>query len=326
MLQAGKSVMLESTSHSRTQTIISLFIIILLVLVAVAVGLKQKSYQNFIPDQTILSNNLLGSDFTAAGDVETYNSDNLYEKIDGKADLYLGNGFVSLQCRRFADKSKKDSWVEVYLYDMAEGENAFAVYSLQKRSESKPLDWARFGYWTSDSVYVAAGRYYVEILLSSENDSLLASAKIAAKQLASTVSTGRTEIPILNLFPAENLVADSFKFINADAFGCSDLKNIFTAEYKIKEDNITAYLSKDNASEMYKKYYRFLIDNGAKELQHNIKLPDCKAAELFGTTETFFTTNDYFGGVRGSAPMEDLQQTAKKLIESLSKKQNGTER
>ena len=220
MLQAGKSVMPESTSHSHTQTIISLFIIILLILAAAAVGLKQQSYQKFTADQTILSDNLLGSDFTAAGDVETYNSDNLYEKIDGKADLYLNNGFVSLQCRRFADKSKKDFWAEVYLYDMADGENTFAVYSLQKRSESKSLDWAQFGYWTSDSVYLAAGRYYVEILLSCENDSLLASAKNAAKQLASTVSTGRTEIPILNLFPAENLVADSFKFINADAFGC----------------------------------------------------------------------------------------------------------
>ena len=99
-----------------------------------------------------------------------------------------------------------------------------------------------------------------------------------------------------------------------------DLKNIFTAEYKIKENNITAYLSKDNASETYKKYYRFLMDNGGKELQHDIKLPDCKAAELFGTNEIFFIANNYFAGVRGSAPMEDLQQTAKKLIESLSKK------
>jgi hypothetical protein len=43
---------------------------------------------------------------------------------------------------------------------MAGSENAFAVYSLQKRSESKPLDWAQFGYFVYDSVYVAAGKYY----------------------------------------------------------------------------------------------------------------------------------------------------------------------
>jgi hypothetical protein len=320
MLQAGKSVMPESTSHSRTQTIISLFIIILLILVAAAVGLKQQSYQKFTADQTILSDNLFGSNFTTAGDVETYNSDNLYEKIDGKADLYLNNGFISLQCRRFTKKAAKDFWAEVYLYDIVDGENAFAVYSLQKRSESQPLGWAQFGYWTSDSVYLAAGKYYIEILVSAENDSLLASAKNAAKQLASTPSAGKTEIPILALFPAENLVADSFKFISTDAFGCSDLKNIFTAEYKVKQNNITAYLGKDNASETYKKYYRFLMDNGAKELQHNIKLPDCKAVEIFDTTEIFFIANDCFGGVRGSAPIEDLRQTAKKLIEKLPKK------
>jgi hypothetical protein len=320
----------EAIRNSRRQTIISHSLLILLILIAVAVGLKQQSYQKFVPDQTALSDDLFGGNFIAAENIETYNSDNLYEKIDGKADLYLNNGFVSLQCRRFADssaialakadKSSKGRWAEVYLYDMANGENAFAVYSLQKRSESTPLDWAQFGYWTSDSLYAAAGKYYIEIFLSSEDQTLLASAQSAARRISSAISAGRTEIPILNLFPAENLVADSFKFIKADAFGCGDLKNIFTAEYKINGNNVTAYLSKDSAVETYKKYYRFLMDNGAKELQHNLKLPDCKAAELFGTNEIFFTAGNYFAGVRGSAPVDDLEQTAKKLIESLSKK------
>jgi len=321
----------EIANHSRTQTIISYALIILLVLIAAAVGLKQQFYESFTsepPDSTpagntkntILSDNLFGSDFTPAGQIETYNSANLYEKIDGKADLYLNNGFASLQCRRFSGKSVKDRWAEVYLYDMADGENAFAVYSLQKRSEGVPLDWAQFGYSTSDSAYAAAGRYYIEIFLSSEDDSLLASAKSAARKLASAVSFGKTEIPILNLFPADNLVNDSFKFIRADAFGCSDLENIFTAEYKINGNSITAYLTKNRPADTYAKYYRFLLDNGANRLQNNLMLPDSGAVELFGTNEIFFSTGGYFAGVRGSATIEDLQQTAVKLLKSLSEK------
>jgi hypothetical protein len=317
------------SQNSPRQTIISYFLIILLALIAAAVGVKQRFYEKAASDQTILSDNLFGTYFPPAGDIETYNSDNLYEKIDGKDDLYLSNGFVSLQCRRFADssaiasakadKSKKDRWAEVYLYDMADGENAFAVYSLQKRSESTPLDWAQFGYSTPDSIYTAAGRYYIEISLSSENTSLMTSAQNAAKNLCSAVSAGKTEMPVFNLFPTETLIKDSFKFIKADAFGCSDLENIFTADYKINGNNITAYLTKNRPAETFTKYSRFLTDNGAKELQHNIKLPDAKAVELFGTNEIFFSTGDYFAGVRGSAPMEDLQKLAEKLIESLSK-------
>jgi hypothetical protein len=306
----------KAIRNNQRQTVISYFIIILLILIAAAVGLKQRFFQRFIPDQTVLSDSLFGTDFSPAGEVVTYNSDNLYEKIDGKADLYLNNGFISLQCRRFTDKSAKDRWAEVYLYDMANSENAFAVYSLQKRSGSSPLNWAQFGYSTSDSVYAAFGKYYIEILLSSEDKPLLAAAQNAAKQLSSALSAGRTEIWVLHFFPAENRVNDSFKFIKADAFGCSDLANIFTAEYKINGNSITAYLTQNRPAETFTKYSRFLTDNGAKELHHNIKLPDCRAVELFGTNEIFFSTGDYFAGVRGSAPMEDLQQLAKKLMEN----------
>lgn len=317
MLQAGK-FMPQSIQNSWRQTIISYLIIISLILIAVAVGFKQKSYQKSGFEQSILADNLFGGNFSPAGDVETYNSNNLYEKIDGKDDLYLSNGFVSLQCRRFSDSSKKDHWVEVYLYDMAGGENAFAVYSLQKRSDSTPLDWAQFGYSTPDAVYTAAGRYYIEISLSSKDDSLLTAAQNAAKNLCSALSAGKTEMPVFALFPTENLVNDSFKFVNADAFGCSDLENIFTADYKISGNNLTAYLTKSRPAETFTKYSRFLAENGAKDLQHDITLPDCRAMELFGTNEIFFSDGNYFAGVRGSAPVEDLQELAKKLIEKIS--------
>lgn len=308
----------QPNRNSRRQTIISCLIIIILVLIAVAIGFKQNSYQKSGSDRTIISDNLFGSDFSPAGEIENYNRHNLYIKIDGRADLYLNNGFASLQCRRFVNKSDKNAWAEVYLYDMAKGENAFAVYSLQKRSESTPLDWAQFGYSTSDSIYAAFGKYYVEIILSSEDKSLLASAQNAAKKLFSSLSAGKTQMPIFDLFPTENLVPDSFTSINADAFGCSDLKNIFTAEYKINGNTVTAYLSKNNPAETFAKYYRFLIDNGGKDLP-NIEIAGAKAVELFGINEIFFVTGDYFAGVRGSAPIEDLQKLARKLTESLSR-------
>jgi hypothetical protein len=85
------------------------------------------------------------------------------------------NGFISLQCRRFTNSSAKNRWAEVYLYDMADAQNAFAVYSIQKRSESTPLNWAQFGYSVPDSVYIATGKYYIEILLSSEDATTLTS-------------------------------------------------------------------------------------------------------------------------------------------------------
>ncbi|HBG26319.1 MAG: hypothetical protein A2Y10_01840 [Planctomycetes bacterium GWF2_41_51] len=302
---------------SRKQSLISYSIIILLFFIAVAVGIKQQHYGS-ASDDTVLKDSLFGDKFLPAGDIEHYMPANLYEKINGKADLYLDNGFVSLQSRRFADKSASDKWAEVYIYDMANNENAFAIYSVQKRSESTPLDSVQFGYSTSDAFYAAASQYYIEVALSADDTDLFNSTMTAVKNLISTISTGKTEIPFLNLFPKENLNIETFKFISADAFG-SDLKNIFAAEYTINGNNVTAYLTKDPKGEAYKNYHRFLVDNGGTELQLDIKQAECKAVELFGTTDIIFKSGDYFAGVRGSAPINDLKQITLNLIENLKK-------
>ncbi|MEN6386312.1 MAG: DUF6599 family protein [Phycisphaerales bacterium] len=300
---------------SRKQSIVSFFVIIVLISIAVAIGIKQQRYST---EDTVLKTNLFIEKLIPTTDIENYSPSNLYEKIDGKADLYLNNGFVSLQWRRYADTSTPDNWAEIYLFELGNPENAFAVYSMQRRTESSPLDWAQFGYATSDAIYAAAGKYYIEAPISSDDSALLNTASAAVKNLISSLSAGKAEIPYINLFPKENLQTQTFKFISADAFG-SDLKNVFAADYKINEKTITAYITKDATGEIFDSYSKFLTDNGGTELKIDSKIPQCKAVDLFGTTEIVFRSGQYFAGVRGTAPINDFKQTAEKLFESLSK-------
>ena len=79
-------------------------------------------------------------DFSPAGKAETYNNDNLYEKIDGKAPMYQEAGFVKLTTQRFAAKSNSELGFELYLYDMNNAKNAFSVYSRQKRADAIDLN------------------------------------------------------------------------------------------------------------------------------------------------------------------------------------------
>ena len=319
------------SSRNQSHTIISYIILCALVVIFIAILIKQKHY--YIPNTSIaeknvivnqsagqktsawLSEQLLGQDFKPANDVENYNAENLYEKIDGKADLYLQNGFVSLQCRRYSSKSSEQNWAEVYVYDMAKTKNAFAVYSGQKRSGRKSLDWAQFGYKTTDSIYIAAGNFYFEIILSSDANGLLQVAEAGAKQLAALALKVPCEPFAIGFFPQDNLVTDSYRLIGKDAFGCEGMDNIFTAIY------MTAYIADmndDNSSQaLFEKYHKFLIENGGKELA-NTALPGSKAVELFGTTDIIFCYKNYFAGVRGSVPVGDLTNMAASFKNSLS--------
>jgi hypothetical protein len=188
---------------------------------------------------------------------------------------------------------------------------------MQRRAESTALDWAQFGYATSDAIYAAAGKYYIEASISTPDEQLFKETSLAVRNLVTSLSAGKSEIPYLNLFPKENLKPETFKFITADAFG-SELKNIFAAEYNINGNSLTAYMCKDSTGEIFNSYYKFLVDNGGTELKDDLQIPGCKAVELFGTTDVIFKAGQYFAGVRSdSAKLADLKQTASKLFNNL---------
>ena len=316
----------EAIKRNRTHTAISYLILFVLVLIFTAIIIKQRHY--YIPTspvsqksvtqsrpaspqtQSWLDEQLFGMDFKPANETEIYNANNLYEKIDGKADLYLQNGFSSLQCRRYSSNSSQQDWAEVYVYDMAKAKNAFAVYSGQIRSKNQPLDWAQFGYKTSDSIYIAAGNFYFEIILSSDSNLLLQTAESAARQFADLASKEPSEPFAISFFPKDNLVHNSFKLIRKDAFGCAEMENIFSAAYSVNGNSLTAFIAdtqdSGSAQALLRKYHSFLIENGGIELPHNIDMPGSKAVELFGTTDILFQYKNFFAGVRGSAPIEDL--------------------
>jgi len=73
---------------------------------------------------------------------ETYLADNLYEKINGKAPLYIESGFVKLSTARFISKDDESLWMELFIFDMANIKNAFSVYSVQKRPDVEILGYA----------------------------------------------------------------------------------------------------------------------------------------------------------------------------------------
>ncbi len=318
--------MTDEIKRNRTHTAISYLILFVLVLIFIAVIKKQKHY--YVPTaqvpqksvlaipktQAWLSGQLFGTGFSPASEIETYSAGNLYEKINGKADLYLQNDFASLQSRRYRSNSSNDNWAEVYVYDMAKAKNAFAVYSGQMRSTRQSLDWTQFGYKTSDSVYLASGNYYFEIILSSDSTELLKAAETASKQLASLAAKEPFVPFAIHFFPTENLVADSFRLIRRDAFGCAEMENIFSAAYTIGGSNLTVFIADmqddEAAQALLEKYHSFLIENGGTELPHNIDMPGSKAVELFGTTDILFRYKNFFAGVRASAPLEDLSKLA----------------
>ena len=334
-----------SMTAAREKTLesaISISILIILLIVAAAIYIKQldsdmsrfgiatttaeplPAQPETIQKETIFSIPLPAG-FEVLSAIETYEPENLFEKINGKAPMYTDSGFKKLTTQRFVNKEDENLAMELYLYDMANIKNAFSVYSVQRRAEAETIPDAPFTYKTSNAIYLVHGKYYVELVGFSESEQLFrAMSQVAAGIRENLAIDEDAEIAELALFPIENLLAESIKFYTTSAFGCGKLTDTFSAKYNLEDETITAFLSKRSspaeAVEVAAQYHKFLLDNGASDAPTDS--PQIKLFDYYGTTEIVFAVGPFVGGVHEADNRKTAQKLAQILFDRLSEINN----
>ena len=268
---------------------------------------------------------LVPDGFEKLSEIETYNSENLYEKINGKAPLYIGAGFAKLSTQRFVSRADESLVMELYIFDMAGARNAFSVYSVQKRAEVEALPDMEFAYKTSNAFYLIHGEYYIELVGFSESDALSeAMAEVAGKIRSSLAVQDNTGIPEIEHLPRNNLVPGSVKLYLTDAFGFEGFNDVFACRYKVSDEPITAFLSKRSdpqaAQAAAESYYNFLIENGAEaKPTANTTLKDigAKVLDFYDTTEIIFAIGPFVGGIHEAEDQQAAEELAVGFVNKL---------
>jgi hypothetical protein len=261
---------------------------------------------------------------------ETFTADNLYDKIDGKADLYLTAGFVGLQCQRLALKAANDTWMEWFVYDMGRLPPAFSVFSLQRRAEAQPLDLTPFAYQTRNALFFVCGRYYVEAVTAMPTEPMMAAMRAMARQFVAANPPGAMRIPELELFPPENLEAGSQGLQVADAFGFDGFTNVFTAQYHLPggatSAGVLAFLERTKtpaeAATLREAYRAFLLANGGKEIETGDAASLGKPINFMDNVEIVFAEDNLVAGVHAAPDAASAAKIARSLADSLRNGKN----
>ncbi|RPJ16562.1 MAG: hypothetical protein EHM30_06045 [Desulfobacteraceae bacterium] len=331
----------QKKSYSRTETFIGAAVILLLVITGMLIFLKQFRYDPSIfpsgmtlavpeggplqgekTDKTISFKNM-----APMTPPEIFNSENLSEKINGKAELYLTAGFKSLTCQRFSSPGNTGLWLEVFVYDMGSIENAFAVYSVQKREGSTPLQLTGFIYKTENAVFFVHGNYYVEITSSEVSDSLMDSMLSFSGDFIKTRNVRGKTIPELALFPPNNLDSNSIILFPSNAFGFDKLNMVFAADYKTEKGKIKAFLSRrkneNEAKEIAKSYSDFLISLGGKHIKSGQNQDNIEIIEIMDTYEFIFSNGSFLAGIHSAEDLNEAKKAASALYKKLGDKTVG---
>ena len=253
---------------------------------------------------------------------EVFKAANLSDKINGKADLYLSAGFRQLMSQRFKMAGDENNWLEIFVYDMGGLQNAFSVFSQQRREDAVPAEFGRFSYRTENALFFLHGPFYVEIIGSAGTAPLLGQMRIFSQNFIQSTPVSAGKLEELELFPTENLEPNSLALIADGGFGYDRFNQIFTAGYIEGDIRMTAFLSRRSsqteAQQLVQGYHDFLITYGGKVVTTALPLKDVQVVDILGNYELFFARGHYLAGVHEAADREQAEQLALLLDKKLS--------
>ena len=186
--------------------------------------------------------------------VRTYTSDNLWNYINGAADIYLDFGFQKLKTGKF---KSGDKIITLDIYNMGNQLNAFGIYVSERADQYKPLAiGTQTIYYPPYEINMLKDKYYV--ILRAQSDSL---SQTTGKTLIQSISRdlpGDNSFPeILSKLPQKNKIADSETYIKKDFMGMASLKNCITADYQEGENKYKIFYfvdSKNNPANIWSRF------------------------------------------------------------------------
>jgi len=264
------------------------------------------------------------SGFTPLAPLESYGPENLSDKIDGKAELYLAAGFKAMSCRSFRLAAAGEAHVEVFLYDMGSGPNAFAVFSGQRRPGASGSSLTANAYATANALFFTQGRFYVEIVADRATERLQGSLESYAQALlAKLPAAGETQDETA-LFPKDGLTPDSVRLSATDAFGLEGFNNVFTGDYNLKDGKATAFMARRDTPEQAqaeaRRYLDFLASNGYQKIPAPGPPGDIPVLGLEDSFEMVFVQGRTLAGVHDATSVAAARELAGKLQTALKGK------
>jgi hypothetical protein len=310
---------------SRSEKLISLAVLTMLAIIAAGIFAVQTDYNPAVvqlfseperidqprPAETAMIP--LPEGITALTPPETFAPLTLSDKINGKAELYLTAGFKQLKSQRFGDKSSSDRWFEMFVYDMAVPENAFAVYSSQLRGDGVPVDLGPYAYRTANALFWVHGPYYLELIAAEDSESARRLMREIANSFNQTTAADTRAVTETDLFPTQGLDSKSIVLIPADAFGLEKFDRVLVAEYTIEGLTLTAFISNrgtaEAAARMAEDYRQFLIAFGGQATA----VENGHIVDILDAHEIIFTQGPYVAGIHEATDREKALELSRSL-------------
>jgi hypothetical protein len=199
--------------------------------------------------------------------VALYNSDTLFDHINGEAELYFPYGFDMLATVTYLNKKNPDVWVVADVYRMGSLLDAFGIYSNYRSADVPEVKIGAEGFVSSSQLMFYQDRYFVRIQVtgasSLEQDLFLACGRTVSRNLPP--NAGRPgELEVLVGIPG--VVTKSERYFGQSLLGYAFFRRGMIADAMLGGERVQVFVvfenSPDAARKAFENYRSYLKAEG----------------------------------------------------------------
>ena len=201
--------------------------------------------------------------WTLSPDIEIFNRDNLYERIDGAAPLFIENNFQEMTSAVYSSDS---DYITVQVYRHATPEDAFGMYA-SERSPDMEFYPGIGGEAQGDAngLYFFIGTVYVKMSTNSDGARITAAMKAIAFGFAEKIGFTGAYPPVIDFFPKDGMIPHSAAYITQNYIGHEFLAPVYTADYNRFGKKFQAFVidakTTENSKQILSDYFKFTNQN-----------------------------------------------------------------
>jgi hypothetical protein len=250
--------------------------------------------------------------------VEVFDSDNLYERINGAAPGFFLYHFKELTCFEYIQTEAGDNppYISVQVYRHATREDAFGIYASERPSETDFLAIGAEGYQEGSMLNFFVDDLYIKMESPSVEESVVEAIQKIASEFGRNINQQPVFPAQLQMFPAGNKIPHSELYISTGFLGHEFLNRAFIANYQADRKKYQLFImdagSMDQAKATLERYMQFTRQN-LRLREGRLTIKDRFNGEL----ECLWTGRYILGIVNDSnAPVkadEMLKEAGKKL-------------
>jgi len=217
------------------------------------------SFTQILPDQ-------FHQGWAREGQVALYNPENLFEHINGEAELYIPYGFSTLATAAYGHKARPDVRLVAEVYRMGSLLDAFGIYSNYRKPDYETVRLGAEGFASPTQLLFYQGQYFVKLQATGttglERETLMACARLISGNLPANASRPQ-ELAILAGLP---IVPKSERYLAQGLLGYAFFRRGFIAETKPEAGSVRVFLmeeeSRETAGRAFEAYRAYLREEG----------------------------------------------------------------